>query len=38
MRYKYEIPQDAMMEFFGFADLDVNCGSDLTVVTSSPGS
>lgn len=33
MSYVYEVPADANIEFFGFADSDVNYGADLAFVT-----
>jgi hypothetical protein len=33
MTYVYEIPQDAVIAFFGFADDSINFGSDTSFIT-----
>ena len=36
MSYVYEVPQDAVAEFFGFADSDVNYGSNTSFISLTP--
>lgn len=36
MTYMYEVPQDAVIEFFGFADSNVNFGADTTFISIAP--
>lgn len=36
MTYVYEVPEAAKVEFFGFADSDVNYGSDTSYIAISP--
>ena len=36
MSYIYEVPQDAEIQSFGFADSDVDAGADLSFITINP--